>query len=204
MKVLAIVATKRKSGIISKMTENILKGAKVSGNKTELVNLYDFKLEYCLGCWGCERKGKCVLKDDFNEIFEKVKDADLLILSAPTYWSNVPGIMKTFFDRHCGVAMLHGEGKVIFGKCLPIGFGPKKEMKGKKAIFVTACTTPAPFHILLDESRNTFKAMHHYTRKIKAKTIAKIVFTDSKFLNAKNKLKKYENKAYKIGISIGK
>lgn len=202
MKVIAIIGTRKKNGIISKISEKVLEGARVSGHETELINLYDYKLDYCIGCWGCARNGKCVLKDDFNIIFEKIKESDVIILSSPTYWSNVSGIMKTFFDRQCGMAMSHGDGKIIFKKRLPLGFGPRKEMIGKKAIFITACTTPAPFHFLMDESKNTLRAMNHYTRKIKAKVISKLVFTDSKFLNVKGKLDKFERKAYKIGISL--
>ena len=202
MKILAIVATRRKKGLITKITSKVLEGAKSSNHETELINLYDYRIEYCLGCWGCERKGVCVLNDDFNLIFEKVKKADVLILSSPSYWSNVSGIMKSFFDRQCGLAMSHSDGKMIFGKRLPIGFGPKTEMKGKKAIFITACTTPFPFNFIMDESRNVIRAMHHYTRKIKAKVISKIIYTDSRFLNIKSKHDKYLHKAYVIGKKI--
>ena len=202
MKILAIVATRRKKGLITKITSKVLEGAKSSNHETELINLYDYRIEYCLGCWGCERKGVCVLNDDFNLIFEKVKKADVLILSSPSYWSNVSGIMKSFFDRQCGLAMSHSEGKMIFGKRLPIGFGPKTEMKGKKAIFITACTTPFPFNFIMDESRNVIRAMHHYTRKIKAKVISKIIYTDSRFLNIESKYDKYLHKAYVIGKKI--
>jgi multimeric flavodoxin WrbA len=202
MNLLAIVGTKRKNGLVSTLANKVLEGAKTNGHTTSLINLYDYKLDYCLGCWSCERNGKCVLKDDFNLIFEKVKDADVLVLASPTYWSNVSGIMKTFFDRQCGLAMSHGEGKTLFGKKLPLGFGPRTHMEGKKAIFITSCTTPWPFNVLMDESKNTLRAMNHYTRKIKAKVIGKIIFTDSRFLNVKGKENKYLNKAWKIGLSL--
>ncbi len=193
MKTLAIVATRRKNGMISKITSKVIEGAQYSGHETEIINLSDFKIEYCLGCWGCVKKGRCVINDDFNSIFEKVRDSNVLILASPTYWSNVSGLMKSFFDRQCGLAMSHSEGKVFFGKRLPIGFGPKKEMQGKKVIFITACTTPFPFNLLMDESKNAIRAMHHYSRKIKAEVISKIVFTDSRFMNKKNKQEKCLN-----------
>ncbi len=202
MNLLAIVGTKRKNGLVSALASKVLEGAKANGHTTSLINLYDYKLDYCLGCWSCERNGKCVLKDDFNLIFEKVKDADVLVLASPTYWSNVSGIMKTFFDRQCGLAMSHGEGKELFGKKLPLGFGPRARMEGKKAIFITSCTTPWPFNLLMDESKNTLRAMNHYTRKIKAKVISKIVFTDSRFLNLKRKKNKYLGKAWEIGLKL--
>ncbi len=200
--ILAIVGTSRPNGVVSILAKKVLEGASASGGKTELVNLYNYKIDYCRGCWACETKGKCVLKDNFNLIFEKVKRADVLVLAAPTYWSNVPGIMKTFFDRQCGLGMHHGEGKVLFGMRVPIGLGPKKEMKNKKVVLITACTTPWPFNFIMDESRGTIRAMKNYTRKIKAKLIAKIIFTDSRFMNMKDKKQKYEYKAFKIGKNL--
>lgn len=202
MKVLAIVATRRKNGLVSSLADKVLEGALSIGHETEMLNLYDCKIDYCLGCWGCTRKGRCVLNDDFNSIYEKVKNADVLVLASPTYWSNISGIMKSFFDRQCGMAMSHSEGKSILGKRLPLGFGPKEEMRGKKTIFITACTTPSPFNFLLDESKNTVRAMHHYTRKIKAKVISKIIYSDSRFLNNKSKYDRYLNMAYKIGRKV--
>lgn len=199
LSVLAIVATARKKGLVSSLAQKVLEGANEAGHTTEFVNLYHYKIDYCRGCWMCETKGKCVLKDDFNILFEKVKNADVLVLAAPTYWSNVPGIMNPFFDRQYGLAMHHGEGKVLFGKRLPLGFGPRKEMRGKKVILITACTTPFPFNFLMDESRGAIRAVKNYTRKIKAKVIAKVIFTDSRFLNYKGKREKLENKCIEIG-----
>jgi len=201
-KVLAIVATKRKKGIVSTLAEKVLAGAKAQGHATEMINLYDYKLDYCIGCWACEKKGHCVLKDDFGEIFEKVKAADALVLAAPVYWSNVPGIMKTFFDRQCGSALFHGDGKVVLGRRLLLVMGPRPGIAGKKAVLITVCTAPWPYTIFVDESRGAINAMRNYTRKIEAAIMAKLVFTDSRFLNVKGKLERYEQKAYAIGQKI--
>lgn len=202
MNILAIVGTRRKNGLVSRLAARILEGAGERGHATELINLYDHTIEYCLGCWACERKGKCVLPDDFNMIFEKVKGADVLVLASPTYWSNVSGIMKTFFDRQCGLAMSHGDGRNIFGRTVPLGFGPREHMRGKKAILITACTAPWPFNVLLDESRSAVRAMTHYTRKIEARVVGTIVFTDSRFLNMEGKEKRYLDKALKLGRNL--
>lgn len=75
-------------------------------------------------------------------------------------------------------------------------------MQGKEVIFITACTAPFPFNFLMDESKNVIRAMHYYSRKIKAKAISKIVFTDSRSRNKKNKQEKYLQKAYVIGTKI--
>ena len=45
MKVLALVGTKRKNGLVSRLCEKILEGAEENGHQIELVNLYDYRLE---------------------------------------------------------------------------------------------------------------------------------------------------------------
>jgi putative NADPH-quinone reductase len=204
LKVLAIVASARKKGVVASLAAGVLKGAEEVGAETETINLYDYDLRYCRGCWACERKKRCVLDDDFGEIFEKVLEADILILAAPVYWSNVPGIMKTFFDRQCGLAVNHGEGKMLFGMRVPLGFKPEESVAGKKIVLVAACTAPWPFNILLDESRGALRAMKNYTRKIKGTIAGKIVYTDSRFQNVKGKRKRYEKKAYTLGLRVAR
>jgi len=46
MKTLAIIATRRKNGLISKITSKVIEGAQSSGHETEIINLFDFKIEY--------------------------------------------------------------------------------------------------------------------------------------------------------------
>ncbi len=204
LKVLAIVATARKRGLVAYLAANVLRGAEAAGAETETIHLYDHDLRYCRGCWACERKKRCVLDDDFREIYERVLEADILVLAAPVYWSNVPAIMKTFFDRQCGLAMNHGEGKMIFGMRVPLGFKPERSIAGKKIVLVTACTTPWPFNILLDESRGAIRAMKNYTRKIKGTIAGKIVYTDTRFKNMEGKRKRYEKKAYTLGLRVAR
>jgi len=76
MDVLAIVASPRRKGLVSTMAQRVLDRAADNGCQVELVNLYDYNLEYCRGCWACCREGHCILKDDFNILFDKVLAAD--------------------------------------------------------------------------------------------------------------------------------
>jgi multimeric flavodoxin WrbA len=61
MKVLAIVGSKRNEGLVSRMCGRIFEGAAANGHQTELINLYDYQIGYCTGCWVCAKLGKCVL-----------------------------------------------------------------------------------------------------------------------------------------------
>lgn len=75
------------------------RGARDSGNKVEKISLRDKKINFCQGCLACVNSNKCVIKDDANEIVEKMKKADVLVFSTPIYYYEMSGQMKTMLDR---------------------------------------------------------------------------------------------------------
>lgn len=200
MDVSAIVASPRRKGLVSTMAQRVLDGAASNGHQVELVNLYDYNLEYCRGCWACRREGRCVLEDDFNTLFNKVLAADVLVLAAPVYWSNVPGIMKTFFDRHCGSHRDWSRAKPVpfFGVDMP---PVREEVRGKRAVLLLACTIPSPLdRILLGDSRDAEQALRNYTRMLEMKIVDRLIFADTLRPESVAKRKdRFFEQAYRIG-----
>ena len=43
--------------------------------------------------------GRCVLKDDMDEILKMFQKADVLVLATPVYFYGISAQMKTFIDR---------------------------------------------------------------------------------------------------------
>ena len=69
--------------------------------EVEILSLYDFNLEDCLGCEKCILQGDCVRSDDMELLLEKMEAADGIILSSPVYLQQVSGKLKNFIDRTC-------------------------------------------------------------------------------------------------------
>lgn len=92
---------KGSKSITNTMVEEFLTGAREAGAQTENILLYDKKILDCLGCFSCWTKtpGKCVIKDDMGELFEKVMSSDIIVFASPVYFGGVTGIMKNFIDR---------------------------------------------------------------------------------------------------------
>jgi len=79
----------------------LLEGAAKAGASTENVLLVRKKISHCIGCFTCWTKtpGKCVLKDDMEDLLKKYMNSDIVIMASPLYVDHVTGIMKDFMDR---------------------------------------------------------------------------------------------------------
>ncbi len=103
MKVLAINGSPNKRNTYS-LLEAIVEEVKKLGCDAEIINLSEYNIAACKGCDAC-LKGECSQKDDIFEILKKMEEADAIVIGAPTYFGNVPGIVKNLIDRSRMVRM---------------------------------------------------------------------------------------------------
>lgn len=97
MKVLGICGSFRNDSNTNKIVERI---AAFSGIEFELVYLGKLDIEPCTGCLSCMwDNGNCAVQDDMSPLYEKIMDADAMIIGSPTYFMNVSGAVKCFLDR---------------------------------------------------------------------------------------------------------
>lgn len=116
MKIIAISGSSRDKST-NYMLRKVLES--IEGNhQKELILLKDKNISPCKNCKGCHKTFQCVAGDDMQEIYQKLIEADVVLLGSPTYFDNVSGIMKNFMDR-----------------CLPFYFS--KELKDKKVGLVS-------------------------------------------------------------------
>lgn len=104
-KVIAFCASPRKNGNTNLLIEEALKGARDSGANTETIMLQKIKIGYCIGCRQCKEPDFdkiCILKDDMSEVYQKIIDADALIIGFPIYTGRECAQLCTFLDRWDG------------------------------------------------------------------------------------------------------
>jgi multimeric flavodoxin WrbA len=53
--------------------------------ETELINISDYKINYCLGCHKCEENRLCIQNDDVNIIHSKIQNSNFLLIASPSY-----------------------------------------------------------------------------------------------------------------------
>lgn len=100
MKVLAISSSSRKSGNTSILLNRALAEINKEGIETEMILLSEQIIEPCKACWGCSGKKNCVHRNDnFREIFDKMKNADGIILGSPVHSANISANMQALLER---------------------------------------------------------------------------------------------------------
>ncbi len=114
-RILGIAASPRKSGGSIALLKCALLAAEEEGIKTEIVYLYDHRIEPCIGCIknGDERDCKypCIFDDYGKEILKKLKEFDGYIIATPVYWYGPSGPLKILIDRMTAL-----ENMVVFGE----------------------------------------------------------------------------------------
>lgn len=107
MKVVGILGSPRgRNSLTRKLLESALAGVREAGAETELIDITKLNIKGCLGCSACYRTGNCVLKDDFEVVYEKMLGADGIVLGSPVYFDSASAQLKAFIDRtadcrHC-------------------------------------------------------------------------------------------------------
>lgn len=110
MKVIAINGSPKSSGNTAHAIELVAKELKNEGIETEVIQVGNRVFRGCMACGMCakNRDEKCVFDDGINEIIQKMKNADGIILGSPVHYSAVGGTMKSFLDRAFYVAGVNG------------------------------------------------------------------------------------------------
>lgn len=98
-KVFLISSSRRKNGNSNRLAGEFMRGAKDRGHEATLVNLAEKQIEFCLGCFVCQKTGKCVIKDDAASILESMREADVVVFATPVYFYGMCGALKNFLDR---------------------------------------------------------------------------------------------------------
>jgi hypothetical protein len=85
---------------VDRMVKAILNG---SSGDTEFVKLTDLSYSGCKGCVQlCAEPQICLLKDDLSIYYQKIKDADAVVVGSPVYMGDVNAAMAGFIERFFG------------------------------------------------------------------------------------------------------
>lgn len=177
MKVLALIGSPRKGSNTDILVDQILEGCKEKGFIIEKLYLYDFSISACTDCRLCKSENyECAIKDDMQEIYPGMVEADVLIFGTPVYWYGPTGKMKLLIDR-----------------MRP--FIASKKMQGKRGVLVAPSEEgPKACKALLEMFRMSFE----YLGMEFVDSILSTAYERAEVSGNKEDLEK----AYELGVSL--
>ncbi len=99
MKILGISASPVKGGNNDKLIDKVLGIAKSRGFEVDSVLMSSSKIAPCIACGICRDEEMCPIDDDMQQVYQKLKGADAIIVSSPVYFGSVTAQVKALFDR---------------------------------------------------------------------------------------------------------
>jgi len=99
-KILILSGSPRRNGNTELLVEFFAKGAKLH-HEVEVFSIMDHTIHPCVGCNTCfDREGHtCCQKDDMHLVYEKLKQAEILVIASPVYFYGISAQLKAVIDR---------------------------------------------------------------------------------------------------------
>jgi multimeric flavodoxin WrbA len=99
LKTLVFFGSPRKNGATKVMLDTLLESMGTKAGNVEIIDCYHTDINPCIDCRFCWQHRDCSIKDDMQDIYRKIDEADNIVIAAPVYYHSVPGKMKILIDR---------------------------------------------------------------------------------------------------------
>ena len=99
MHILGIVGSPRKGGNTELMVKAALDAAKEASAETDIFMVSEKNVTPCDACATCVQTGICHIKDDMQELYQKLEWADGILFGTPVYFANMTAQAKAIIDR---------------------------------------------------------------------------------------------------------
>ncbi len=102
-----------RDGLTASAKDRFVQGLSEAGAAVREIHLNEKEIGHCRACgsgWGtCSKQGVCILRDDFEEIYQALREADGIVWISAVYWSDMTECFKAFLDRlrRCEAAHNH-------------------------------------------------------------------------------------------------
>lgn len=98
-RIIGILGSPLPEGNTARLLDRALKGAEDAGCTVEKIVVPNLCFEACQEMFFCKDHETCILDDDMQQLYPKLRDADGIILATPVMFMGIPGKLKSFMDR---------------------------------------------------------------------------------------------------------
>ena len=101
MNILILQGSPRANGNTAWMAEEYRKAAEAAGHKVTLADVAHKKITGCMACEYCHGKGNgaCIQKDDMQQLYPLLAEAEILVLAAPIYYFTMSAQIQAAIQR---------------------------------------------------------------------------------------------------------
>lgn len=100
MKVLLINGSPHKNGCTFTALNEVAGSLNKNGIESEIIHIGTKAIQGCIACGRCRETGKCAFQDEvYNELFEKIQEADGMVVGSPVYYAGPNGSLCAMLDR---------------------------------------------------------------------------------------------------------
>ena len=99
MKVLGFMGSPRIKGNSDLLLEEALKGAQSKGAEVEKIVIDKLNIAPCKEYYGCLKDGNCVIHDDMDDLYQKILDAEAIIIASPMFFYTISAQLMVLISR---------------------------------------------------------------------------------------------------------
>jgi len=99
VKVIGILGSPLTEGNTALLLRQALRGAADAGCTVEEIAVASLDFEACNEMFFCRDHETCIMDDDMQLMYKKIKNADSIIVATPVMTMGIPGKLKSFMDR---------------------------------------------------------------------------------------------------------
>jgi multimeric flavodoxin WrbA len=118
--ILILKGSPREKGNSAVLAAQVFAGAEEAGAAVEDVYLHGMDIRPCDHCDFCQEDDDigCVVEDDMQDLYPKLRNADVIVFASPIYWFTFSAQLKLCIDRM--YAFQTSEGNALKGKKIGI------------------------------------------------------------------------------------
>jgi multimeric flavodoxin WrbA len=181
-KIVILKGSPRVNGNSAVLADQAAKGAREAGAHVESFILHNMDISPCDACDTClETGGVCVIKDDMQGLYPKLREADAILIASPIYWFTFSAQLKVCIDRWYAMQIPGGH-----------------ELSGKDIGIVIAYGDTDPYNSGAVNAIYTFESMFRY---IEANIVGMVYGTANDIGDAAKQPDLME-KAYQLGQTL--
>jgi len=148
--VVVLMGSPHREGNTAALVGHLADAARAEGATVEVFFLHEMAIAPCRACEACHEEGAsgCVVQDDMQKIYPKLRAADAVVFASPIYMFSISAQLKTALDRCYALVRLEGDHDLV----------------GKRAGLVLAYGAPDLETSGAGEVRRTFERLCGFAR----------------------------------------